>query len=222
MKNAHEREGLYMGASEDWSNLDGLLKQSLRQKMKTVLGVLSSDYRKSAGKIISHHVSVWLREVLPSCSPKVALFSSLDDEISTEDLDNVLISLGASRAIAVANSSGELCFLPVKNEDSAQSISWNDLLRADHACETNTTINPSTLDIIFLPGLAFDRRGRRLGRGQAYFDRGLSKLGSGQGQKPILVGLAMDEQMVCEIPHARHDIAINYLCTPNLGLLRVA
>lgn len=197
-------------------------KQALRRKMKTLLGALPDEHRKSAGRMVGRHLASWLAEVLPKTASKVALFSSLNDEICTEDLDELLKSLGAKRAIAVSNSADELCFLPLNNETNACSISWNDKARADSAQASHSTVNPSAFDIIFVPGLAFDRQGHRLGRGQAYFDRSLARLSTGTGGETILVGLAMDEQVVSEIPHAEHDVTINYVCTPKLGLLRVA
>jgi len=66
-------------------------------------------------------------------------------------------------------------------------------------------INPEYLDLVVVPGLAFDKKGGRLGRGKGYYDRFLGKLTS----KTISVGLAFDFQIIASIPVAGHDVSVN-------------
>lgn len=68
------------------------------------------------------------------------------------------------------------------------------------------------LDLIVLPGLAFDQDGRRLGRGKGYYDRLLS-LWTGD-----LCGVAMDWQIVPSIPAESHDKNVNWIATPTRWL----
>jgi len=64
------------------------------------------------------------------------------------------------------------------------------------------------LDLILVPGIAFDVRGHRLGRGKGFYDRLLaSVLG-------ITCGVAFDEQIVERIPVEAHDIRLNHVLTP--------
>jgi 5-formyltetrahydrofolate cyclo-ligase len=68
---------------------------------------------------------------------------------------------------------------------------------------------PSTrLDLILVPGVAFDLQGRRLGRGKGYYDQLLSVWHG------ATCGVAFDEQIVDEIPVASHDIDLNCILTP--------
>ena len=64
------------------------------------------------------------------------------------------------------------------------------------------------LDLILAPGVAFDLRGCRLGRGKGVYDR-LLAAASGTS-----CGVAFDEQVVGEIPVAAHDIRVNRILTP--------
>jgi len=64
------------------------------------------------------------------------------------------------------------------------------------------------LDLILVPGVAFDLQGRRLGRGKGYYDRLLEKF---SGTK---CGIAFDEQIVDEIPARAHDIKMDFILTP--------
>ncbi len=62
-------------------------------------------------------------------------------------------------------------------------------------------IDPRRLGLIVVPGVAFDRRGRRLGRGGGYFDRFLARLPASIPR----VGLAFRFQVVRKIPWEGHD-----------------
>jgi 5-formyltetrahydrofolate cyclo-ligase len=66
-------------------------------------------------------------------------------------------------------------------------------------------------DILFVPLLAFDQKGHRIGYGKAYYDGGLSRLRS--KKKIIAVGLAFDEQCVETVPTEPHDQPLDYVIT---------
>jgi 5-formyltetrahydrofolate cyclo-ligase len=65
------------------------------------------------------------------------------------------------------------------------------------------------LDLILVPGVAFDLRGNRLGRGKGYYDRLLQKA---SGSK---VGIAFDEQIVEKIAPEAHDKLMDFILTPS-------
>jgi 5-formyltetrahydrofolate cyclo-ligase len=69
--------------------------------------------------------------------------------------------------------------------------------------------------LVLTPGLAFDRRRRRLGRGQAFYDRFLRRLRSAHpaGSESWAVGLAFSEQLVEEVPLADHDELLEGIVT---------
>jgi 5-formyltetrahydrofolate cyclo-ligase len=64
------------------------------------------------------------------------------------------------------------------------------------------------LDLILVPGLAFDVRGFRLGRGKGYFDRLL------RGVPAKRCGVAFDQQIVDRIPLEPHDEIMTFILTP--------
>lgn len=70
--------------------------------------------------------------------------------------------------------------------------------------------SPEKIDLVLVPGLAFDRFGGRLGRGKGFYDRFFQKL----PQKTVLVGLAFDEQLVERVPVEPHDRKMDFLLTP--------
>jgi 5-formyltetrahydrofolate cyclo-ligase len=64
------------------------------------------------------------------------------------------------------------------------------------------------LDLVLVPGTAFDLNGRRLGRGKGFYDRLLTSV------RGKTCGIAFDEQIVSEVPFEPHDVRLNYLLTP--------
>lgn len=76
-------------------------------------------------------------------------------------------------------------------------------------------IHPQRLDVVLVPGAAFDERGNRIGYGKGYFDRLLSKL------RPdcLKIGLAFDCQLFEEIPAQEHDIPMDWIMTPSRTII---
>jgi 5-formyltetrahydrofolate cyclo-ligase len=62
--------------------------------------------------------------------------------------------------------------------------------------------------LILVPGVAFDLRGGRLGRGRSYYDRLLTEI---QG---IKCGVAFDEQIVETVPAGSLDVRMDFVLTP--------
>ena len=75
------------------------------------------------------------------------------------------------------------------------------------------SVDMSRIAGILIPGLGFDRKGRRLGRGKGFYDRRL------QGWNGTRVGVCFDDQWVPEIPVERFDQSVDLVMTES-GLYR--
>ena len=71
------------------------------------------------------------------------------------------------------------------------------------------SVAPSELDLVVTPGVAFDRRGGRLGHGKGYYDALLTHV---RPEAP-LVGLAFECQLLPEVPMLPHDVYMNQVIT---------
>jgi 5-formyltetrahydrofolate cyclo-ligase len=74
---------------------------------------------------------------------------------------------------------------------------------------------PEQIDLILVPGLAFDSRGHRLGYGQGYYDRFLTML----HRRCFALGVAYAFQIIDKTPNAEHDIPVNAVLTEKYILL---
>ncbi len=70
------------------------------------------------------------------------------------------------------------------------------------------------IDVAFVPGLAFDRKGGRIGYGGGFYDRLLERFEASRA-KPMLWALAYDEQIVEEVPMEPHDLRAELLIVPS-------
>ncbi|TQC51099.1 5-formyltetrahydrofolate cyclo-ligase [Rhodococcus sp. WS4] len=68
---------------------------------------------------------------------------------------------------------------------------------------------------IFVPALAVDRRGVRLGRGAGFYDRTLGLA----APDARLITVVRDEELVSELPEDPHDIRMGWALTPGSGLI---
>jgi 5-formyltetrahydrofolate cyclo-ligase len=68
---------------------------------------------------------------------------------------------------------------------------------------------PDRLHAVLVPGIAFDRRGNRLGYGGGHFDRLLA----GLARDTLIVGVAFEVQLVDAVPVAGHDRPVDVVVT---------
>jgi 5-formyltetrahydrofolate cyclo-ligase len=85
-----------------------------------------------------------------------------------------------------------------------------------------TTLGARWLDVVFLPLVAFDSRGARLGAGGGFYDRAFAfrQLRSAW-HVPRLIGLAYAFQQLEHIEHAAHDVFMDAIVTEE-GVIRCA
>ena len=69
-------------------------------------------------------------------------------------------------------------------------------------------VMPREVQLMIVPGLAFDRSGGRLGRGKAYYDKLLVLTGAA-----VRVGLAFEIQLVDAVPMEDHDMPMDFVAT---------
>jgi 5-formyltetrahydrofolate cyclo-ligase len=70
-------------------------------------------------------------------------------------------------------------------------------------------VDPAEIDAALVPGVAFDRRGGRLGFGGGYYDRFLPTTPA------LRVGIAFDQCLVNELPRGEHDQRMDWIATPS-------
>ena len=77
-------------------------------------------------------------------------------------------------------------------------------------------VDKQSLDVVLVPGLAFDREGFRVGYGKGCYDRFLA------ATKALRVGLGYDFQVLGEVPREAHDLPLDCIVTDKRILRREA
>lgn len=70
-------------------------------------------------------------------------------------------------------------------------------------------VAPGQIDVVIVPGLAFDRAGHRVGYGRGFYDRFLATL----RPDALTVGICFFVQLVDEVPHGRGDRPVDLVVT---------
>jgi len=75
--------------------------------------------------------------------------------------------------------------------------------------EPGKQIEPQALDVILVPGVAFDRQGGRLGNGAGYYDRLLRQVRA----DTVLAGVCYESQLLPRIVMQDHDVTMDFVIT---------
>ena len=133
----------------------------------------------------------------------VALYSSILQEVDVMLL--LKNNMSASKNI----------YLPKLNENHMIFMAFNvgESLEYSHLgfLEPNTgaVINPKDIECMIIPGLAFDYRGHRLGRGKGYYDTYLREV----SPQCLKIGVGFAFQVFPAVPVEAHDIPMNVIVT---------
>lgn len=175
--------------------------------LPTVVGMEAlskSDWRKRANGFDRSPYSVAVNEVLGAWPPlhgTVLSYLAMDSEID----------LGTTHAL-------ERCRVVVTRTPSAGPLTVHELVPGSLERHRLGFAQPrpeaqavsfDEIDVVLVPGLAFDLAGNRLGRGKGYYDELLRKLPSGVTR----VGVACDEYLVDALPTEHHDERVAWVAT---------
>lgn len=96
------------------------------------------------------------------------------------------------------------------------SLSLNAFGIPEPSADPSTRIRVQHLDIIFMPLVAFDARGWRLGSGAGFYDRCLRHLRATRSwRRPKLVGVAYSQQAVDRLEPSAWDVPMDAVITPS-------
>ena len=188
---------------------------------------MADDLKVTISKLEARKVQSGIRKTLAADagSAFADICKYVDEVIAKSDKQKPLISLynaiGAEfdlqpLATALRHKNVELC-MPVVVEIGGPLIfrQWQadsemveDLFRILSPSDANKQVHP---DIVFVPLLAFDRQGYRLGYGGGFYDRTLAQL----GDQIISIGVGFAGQEMHKVPTGEFDNAVDYILTEN-------
>lgn len=140
----------------------------------------------------------------------VMFYIDVRSEVRTRHDLALALTSGKTIVVPWCNADGELELFRLDNMDELEVGMYKILEpRSELRSLAEKQVNVETLDMIMVPGVAFDRRGARMGHGKGYYDKLLQHARS----NTPLVALAFECQLFDEIPVAHHDIFMDKLIT---------
>jgi len=184
------------------------LKSVFRENVKTQRAQVSPEVAQEAA------MSLWTQlkqESFFQNSKRVAAFCSIGTEIDTMPLLAGILKSGKKLYLPKTDKTKTLIeFHPVRDLKTLTPGRF-DILEPPEG----TVLPPEEIDLILVPGLAFDNRGHRLGYGQGFYDRYLKLIKPGC----FTLGVAYSFQIIDKTPNIEHDIPVNAVLTEKYLLL---
>jgi 5-formyltetrahydrofolate cyclo-ligase len=134
----------------------------------------------------------------------IALYAPIHNEVDTTEVMHAALA-SAKIVLFPAVCHRGLEFRRITNPSVLHRGAF-DILEPDATCLAHF---PEEVDLIVVPGVAFDVFGRRIGYGKGYYDKSLHHL-SGKGK---IVGFCYDFQLVYEISDEPHDVKMDTIIT---------
>lgn len=177
-------------------------KYELRHKVKSLRIMLSEEEKLSAAEEVFSRLEETAAFLL---AENILMYHSLPDELSTRQF---LAKWGKRKKF----------FLPRVNGVNLEILPYDESrleLGSFHIEEPtgDDLANADEIELVVVPGVAFDRKGRRLGRGKGYYDRFLNE------SKATKVGVGYEFQLVDEVPSEPHDISMDIILTPTSTII---
>ena len=163
-----------------------------------------------AARVASRIASRLLAEPVVRSARRIALYAALPDEVPSRPLFDALIGLGMPCLFPRALEKHALAFAVVADWSELRPGRYGVLEPPAQAAVTR----PEEGDLVLVPGVAFDRSGNRLGRGQGFYDRAFP---ASAPRSPRLIGVAYQIQLVDALPHTETDRRVDAVVT-ELGL----
>jgi len=178
-------------------------KQQLREQVRDGLNKLSSEQRGIASKEICLRIE---EQELWKKARSILFYAPLGDEPDIWRLLEDTLAAGKNAALPRFIAERD-CYVACKIQNLEQDIMAG-RFGIREPVEACARLELNGLDLILVPGVAFDASGHRLGRGKGFYDRLLAMLGG------PTCGVAFEEQLVDEIPVEAHDVRLNCIVTP--------
>ncbi|XP_019874396.1 5-formyltetrahydrofolate cyclo-ligase isoform X2 [Aethina tumida] len=181
----------------------GLLRKEIAKKLE----LIPIEERKRQSEIVKEKLFN-----LPEFqkSKRVSVFLSLDTEIDTEPIVRKIFEDGKECFVPRYSKAG-MQMVKLKSMEDWETLpvtKWN-IKQPSLKDNREDALQTGGLDFIVSPGVAFTKKGGRLGHGGGYYDRFFKQVRSGQSHPVHFVGVAFKEQILEEIPLEETDVIID-------------
>lgn len=142
----------------------------------------------------------------------IGFYAAFDNEVDTRFVFERARKDGKISAFPRVRGRGEMVYLQEHNFEKMKPNQWG-IPEPEPGSEVMAI---EELDLVLVPGVAFDNTGRRIGHGGGYYDRLLSKI----APRTLTVGFAYRFQVLDSLPCDEHDRRVKRIVTEQ-GFLKM-
>lgn len=169
-------------------------KKRLRSLLKEQKKSFSSEERIRQSEIIITQIETHPKFI---SAKTIMAYWAMKDEV---DLSNLILKWTSSKEFLLPCVKGdELEIRKFEGLDSLKTGSSFGIQEPNGEIFTNY----SEIDLILVPGVAFDNENNRMGRGKAYYDKFLPQT------KAFKIGICFDFQLLDTVPATENDIKMD-------------
>ncbi len=137
-------------------------------------------------------------------------FISFKDEVHTHEIIKNSLNMGKRIGVPVTViKPRKLLVSELKDFEKELEIGYYGILTPKK--EYQRILSPNIVDLVLVPGVAFDVEGYRVGYGGGYYDRFFSSL----KKDVIKIGLCYDLQILSQVPRDPYDIPVDLIISEN-------
>lgn len=174
-------------------------KNAIRKRILSRRDALSPPEVASLSREVAGH---FLASAPYAAASTLVLYSSIRSEVVTFGIFAAAVEVG-KRVLYPRTVGTTLEFVAIESLEALKPSRFG-------ICEpwSGEPIPLAEIDLLVLPGVAFDEQGIRLGYGLGCYDRSLAAV-----KRPTLVGLAYDFQVLPSLPRETHDVPVDFVVT---------
>ncbi len=204
MYSFNNNQGFQGESPPDYSVMN---KEEIRRKiLKKRLSLSSEDIRDKSQQVFLH-----LAETVEyRNSQNIMFYVATRSEVQTEEMIKMSIKMGKNVFVPIILPEC-INLAPSKIFDFDTELEKGKKGILEPKKEYYRLFPPEDIDLIIIPGVAFDLSGNRIGRGFGYYDNFLRKVRS----SAKIVALAFEMQIVKKIPNDKNDIPVHKIITEN-------
>ncbi|MGN0774960.1 MAG: 5-formyltetrahydrofolate cyclo-ligase [Candidatus Ventricola sp.] len=176
-------------------------KDALRQAMRARRRALSPQEQRRASLVVWERV----RAFAPyGASRSVMAYMACRGELDLAPVLEDALAQGKTLLLPRCEAPGVMTARRV-TDASQLAPGAHGLMEPDAGC---AVFPPEDIDLVFVPGTAFDASGGRLGQGGGYYDRFLART------RALRVGICHDFALLASVPAQAHDVRMNCIISP--------
>jgi 5-formyltetrahydrofolate cyclo-ligase len=186
-------------------------KKEIRKAILNLRNSLSQDDIEAKSDIIQEKLWALIED---HRFKSVMFYIAFGSEVKTRNCIDKALKMGLNVIVPISiESKSNRDLLPSKLLDPSSELAVGTFGVLEPKPEFRRSFSPNNIELVVVPGIAFDKNYHRIGYGAGYYDRFLPKCSNS-----LFVALAYEIQIVEDVFHTEWDVPVDYIITEKMIL----